>query len=166
MSNIPRWNDVRADFGDTGRMFSAAQQGLSNAGTVFGQLRASILAEEQRAVDNAFREKQLNENIRQFEVGANLNERRFGLETDKFEHEQEQDTIKNAQWDKTHGLDRTKELNRMAERVSDDTGNVVRYNGATGNYSPLVNSTSSNTGVPAFILNGIVTGKQIGRAHV
>ena len=58
MSNIPRWNDVRADFGDTGRMFSAAQQGLSNAGTVFGQLRASILAEEQKNVDNAFREKQ------------------------------------------------------------------------------------------------------------
>lgn len=78
MSNIPRWNDVRADFGDTGRMFSAAQQGLSNAGTVFGQLRASILAEEQKNVDNAFREKQLSENIRQFGLTNALEQDKFG----------------------------------------------------------------------------------------
>lgn len=78
MSNIPRWNDVRADFGDTGRMFSAAQQGLSNAGTVFGQLRASILAEEQKGIDNAFREKQLSENIRQFGLTNTLEQDKFG----------------------------------------------------------------------------------------
>ena len=78
MSNIPRWNDVRADFGDTGRMFSAAQQGLSNAGTVFGQLRASILAEEQKGIDNAFREKQLSENIRQFGLTNALEQDKFG----------------------------------------------------------------------------------------
>ena len=60
MSNIPGWNDVKPDFGDANEMFYVAQQGLSNAGTVFGQLRASILAEEQKRIDNAFREKQLS----------------------------------------------------------------------------------------------------------
>ena len=77
-SNIQGWSDIKADFGDTGRMFSAAQQGLSNAGTVFGQLRASILAEEQKGIDNAFREKQLNENIRQFGLTNALEQDKFG----------------------------------------------------------------------------------------
>ncbi len=77
-SNIQRWDDVRADFRDSNQMFGIAQQGISNAGTVFGQLRASILAEEQKSVDNAFREKQLSENIRQFGLTNALEKGKFG----------------------------------------------------------------------------------------
>ena len=77
-SNIQRWDDVRADFRDSNQMFGIAQQGISNAGTVFGQLRASILAEEQKSVDNAFREKQLSENIRQFGLTNALEQDKFG----------------------------------------------------------------------------------------
>ena len=109
MSNIPRWNDVRADFGDTGRMFSAAQQGLSNAGTVFGQLRASILAEEQKGIDNAFREKQLSENIRQFGLTNALEQDKFG-ETKRRNLVLEED----ADLDRTQRFDIASMQNRTA----------------------------------------------------
>ena len=72
-SNIPQWGQVNADFSDSSRMFDFFQKGLSNAGTIFGQLRASILEEEQRAVENAFREKNLSEQIRQFGITSDLN---------------------------------------------------------------------------------------------
>ena len=109
MSNIPGWNDVRADFGDADRMFFAAQQGLSNAGTVFGQLRASILAEEQQGIDNAFREKQLSENIRQFGL---IN----ALEQDKFKETKRSNLIleEDADLDRTQRFDIASMQNRAA----------------------------------------------------
>lgn len=109
MSNIPIWNDVRADFGDTGRMFSAAQQGLSNAGTVFGQLRASVLAEEQKGIDNAFREKQLSENIRQFGLTN-------ALERDKFGETQRRNLVleEDADLDRTQRFDIASMQNKTA----------------------------------------------------
>ena len=77
-SNIQGWNNVKADFSDASRTLYTAQQGLSNAGTVFGQLRASILENEQKEIDNAFREKQLSENIRQFGLTNALEQDKFG----------------------------------------------------------------------------------------
>ena len=123
MSNIPRWNDVRADFGDTGRMFSAAQQGLSNAGTVFGQLRASILAEEQKGIDNAFREKQLNENIRQFGLTNALEQDKFG-ETKRRNLVLEED----ADLDRTQRFDIASMQNRtaMAGVAAQNRGTALR----------------------------------------
>ena len=123
MSNIPRWNDVRADFGDTGRMFSAAQQGLSNAGTVFGQLRASILAEEQKGIDNAFREKQLSENIRQFGLTNALEQDKFG-ETKRRNLVLEED----ADLDRTQRFDIASMQNRtaMAGVAAQNRGTALR----------------------------------------
>ena len=123
MSNIPRWNDVRADFGDTGRMFSAAQQGLSNAGTVFGQLRASVLAEEQKGIDNAFREKQLNENIRQFGLTN-------ALERDKFGETQRRNLVleEDADLDRTQRFDIASMQNKtaMAGVAAQNRGTALR----------------------------------------
>lgn len=65
MANL-NWNQIRADFGDANQAMANTQRGLSQAGTVFGELRKSILDEEQRAFDNAFKEKEFNENVRQF----------------------------------------------------------------------------------------------------
>ena len=109
MSNIPGWNDVKADFGDANEMFYVAQQGLSNAGTVFGQLRASILAEEQKVIDNAFREKQLNENIRQFGLTN-------ALEQDKFKETKRSNLIleEDADLDRTQRFDIASMQNRAA----------------------------------------------------
>lgn len=76
-SNIPQWGQVNADFSNSSRMFDSFQKGLSNAGTIFGQLRASILEEEQRAVENAFREKNLSEQIRQFGITSGLDRDRL-----------------------------------------------------------------------------------------
>ena len=123
MSNIPRWNDVRADFGDTGRMFSAAQQGISNAGTVFGQLRASVLAEEQKGVDNAFREKQLSENIRQFGLTS-------ALERDKFGETQRRNLVleEDADLDRTQRFDIASMQNKtaMAGVAAQNRGTALR----------------------------------------
>ena len=123
MSNIPRWNDVRADFGDTGRMFSAAQQGLSNAGTVFGQLRASVLAEEQKGIDNAFREKQLSENIRQFGLTN-------ALERDKFGETQRRNLVleEDADLDRTQRFDIASMQNKtaMAGVAAQNRGTALR----------------------------------------
>lgn len=49
----------------TGAM-SGASESFSRAGTVFGELRKSILDEEQRRIENEFKQKQFDENIRQF----------------------------------------------------------------------------------------------------
>jgi hypothetical protein len=98
-SNIQRWDDVRADFRDSNQMFGIAQQGISNAGTVFGQLRASILAEEQKAIDNAYKEKAFNENVRQFGLTS-------ALEKDKFGETKRSNIVK----EKDSDLDRTQQF--------------------------------------------------------
>lgn len=49
----------------TGAM-SGASESFSRAGTVFGELRKSILDEEQRRIENEFKQKQFDENVRQF----------------------------------------------------------------------------------------------------
>lgn len=74
MANNLQWNSVRADFSDANAAMGNAQKGLSQAGTIFGQLRQSILDEEQRAIDNAHRQKVFDENVRQFGLQHALNE--------------------------------------------------------------------------------------------
>lgn len=75
-SNL-NWHQIRADFNDANSAMRNAQSGFSQAGTVFGQLRKSILDEEQRAVDNAYREQAFNENVRQFGLKYALDKDRF-----------------------------------------------------------------------------------------
>ena len=79
MSNL-NWNQIRADFHDANQSMSNSIGALSQAGTVFGQLRKSILDEEQRAVDNAYREKKFNEDVRQFGL-------KYALDQDKLREE-------------------------------------------------------------------------------
>ena len=64
-SNIG-WDDTRVSFNDANAAMGNATANISQAGTVFGQLRKSILEEEQRAVDNQYRAKLFDENVRQF----------------------------------------------------------------------------------------------------
>ena len=64
-SNIG-WNDTGANFSDANSAMSNANTSISQTGTVFDKLRQSILAEEQRAVDNAYRTKLFDENVKQF----------------------------------------------------------------------------------------------------
>lgn len=74
------WNAIRADFGDANAAMRNSQSSLSQAGTVFGELQKAILNEEQRAVENAYRESQLQldkdklaEDARQFGITNQLN---------------------------------------------------------------------------------------------
>lgn len=69
-----QWNDVRVNFNDTNSAMSNAQSGISKAGTVFGELRKAILDEEQRAIENAYKQKVFDENVRQFGLQYALNQ--------------------------------------------------------------------------------------------
>ena len=71
-----QWNDVKADFNDANSAMGNAQQGLSQAGTVFGELRKAILEEEQKAIENEYRQKIFDENVRQFGL-------QYGLDQDR-----------------------------------------------------------------------------------
>lgn len=82
-SNL-NWHQIRADFNDANSAMRNAQSGFSQAGTVFGQLRKSILDEEQRAVENAYKEKIFDENVRQFGLKHALDRERFGEATRQF----------------------------------------------------------------------------------
>ena len=46
-----RWNPVSVNFNDASALMRNAGDSISKAGTVFGELRKSILDEEQRAIE-------------------------------------------------------------------------------------------------------------------
>lgn len=69
-----QWNDVRVNFNDTNSAMANAQSGISKVGTVFGELRKSILDEEQKAIENAYKQKVFDENVRQFGLQHALNQ--------------------------------------------------------------------------------------------
>ena len=69
-----QWNDVKVNFNDANYAMANAREGISKAGTVFGELRKAILDEEQKAVENAYKQKVFDENIRQFCLQYALNQ--------------------------------------------------------------------------------------------
>lgn len=50
---VIEWKQVKPDFSNSSNSMQNAMSGLSNAGTVFEKMREGILAEEQRAIENA-----------------------------------------------------------------------------------------------------------------
>lgn len=70
----------------TGAM-AGASQSFSHAGTVFGELRKSILDEEQRAIENAYKQQVFDENVRQFGEHMGLERDQFAFNQDKFAKE-------------------------------------------------------------------------------
>ena len=74
------WNDTRADFNDANSAMSNANTSISQTGTVFDKLRQSILDEEQKAVDNAYRIKLFDENVKQFGMQYALAQDELGEE--------------------------------------------------------------------------------------
>ena len=85
-----RWNSVNANFNDVNSAMGNSISGISQAGTIFGDLRKSILDEEQRAVDNAFREKQFDEQVSQFAATHGLNEEQL---REQIRHSQESERL-------------------------------------------------------------------------
>ena len=85
-----RWDSVNANFNDVNGAMDNSIRVISQAGTVFGDLRKSILDEEQRAVDNAFREKQFDEQVSQFAATHGLNENEL---REQIRHNQESERL-------------------------------------------------------------------------
>ena len=101
-----QWNDVKANFNDANSAMGNAQQGLSQAGTVFGELRKAILEEEQKAIENEYRQKIFDENVRQFGL-------QYGLDQDRLAEQ-----IRAAQAGEAHnaaGLEESIRNNRAQE---------------------------------------------------
>ena len=65
-SSIYQLPTINADTNAGTGAMSGASESFSRAGTVFGELRKSILDEEQRRIENEFKQKQFDENVRQF----------------------------------------------------------------------------------------------------
>jgi len=66
------WNSVQANFNDANSAMNNSTNNISQAGTIFGQIRKSILEEEQKAIDNEYKERTLAENARQFNLTDRL----------------------------------------------------------------------------------------------
>ena len=66
------WNSVQANFNDANSAMNNSTNNISQAGTIFGQIRKSILEEEQKAIDNEYKERTLAENARQFNLTNDL----------------------------------------------------------------------------------------------
>lgn len=69
-----QWKDVGVNFNSTNSAMANAREGISQAGTVFGELRKAILDEEQKAIENAYKQKVFDENVRQFGLQHALNQ--------------------------------------------------------------------------------------------
>ena len=103
-----QWNDVRVNFNDSNSAMSNAQSSISKVGTVFGELKKTILDEEQKAIENAYRQKVFNENVRQFGL-------QYALNQDKFAEEQLQNKLTNEYRDKKLILDNDYNNRRLAQ---------------------------------------------------
>ena len=66
------WNSVQANFNDANSAMNNSANNISQAGTIFGQMRKDILEEEQKAIDNEYKERALAENARQFNLTDRL----------------------------------------------------------------------------------------------
>lgn len=105
-----QWNDVRVNFNDTNSAMSNAQSGISKVGTVFGELKKTILDEEQKAIENAYKQKVFDENVRQFGL-------QYALNQDKFAEEQLQNKLTNEYRDKKLMLDNDYNNRRLAQEM-------------------------------------------------
>ena len=63
MANDLRWNPVSVNFNDSAAFMNSAGNNFSRAGTVFGELRKQILEKEQRDIENAYKERALQQTI-------------------------------------------------------------------------------------------------------
>ena len=79
-----RWNPINANFNDANSAMGNSLTGISHAGTIFGDVRKTILAQEQNAIDNAYREQALNEQMRQFGLSHELEIAKHELDKDDF----------------------------------------------------------------------------------
>ena len=79
-----RWNSINANFNDANSAMGNSLTGISQAGTIFGDVRKTILAQEQNAIDNAYREQALNEQMRQFGLSHELEIAKHELDKDEF----------------------------------------------------------------------------------
>ena len=72
MRNGLDWNSVQANFNDANSAMNNSTNNISQAGTIFGQIRKNILEEEQKAIDNEYKERTLAESARQFNLTDSL----------------------------------------------------------------------------------------------
>lgn len=87
---MPDWRSVNVNFNDSNTAMRNAQAGFTNTADVFSNINREIMQREKQALDEAYRQKALDENIRQFEATHALNRdkfnenvRQFGITSDQ-----------------------------------------------------------------------------------
>lgn len=112
MPNGISWNSINANFGDTASLMNAAQQGISNAGNIFNQAVSGIRDYQKMELDNAYKQRSLDESIRQFDA-------KFGQDADQFREKMALEADKLTQaWDIAVMQDRTNRLKAQAEMAN------------------------------------------------
>ena len=126
-----KWDSINANFGDVNAAMRNSLTGISQAGTIFGELRKSILDEEQRAIDTAFRERAFQQNADQFGIttqntirGQNLTNRvamaNAQTERDKF-------NLTNDEYNKLNLASQTsKDINTTMLGKKEEADNILK----------------------------------------
>ena len=112
-----KWDSINANFGDVNAAMGNSLTGISQAGTIFGELRKSILDEEQRAIDTAFRERAFQQNADQFGITTALEKDKM-LESSRHNLATEQSTLR--------GQDLTNQAAMANAQTERDKFNLMR----------------------------------------
>lgn len=124
-----KWNTVNANFNDVNSGVSNAISGYSNVGNIFGQLRKSILDEEQRAWERAHKEKEFAENQYQFDTKMDFD---WTKHDDDMEHKWA--TFEEGQWqfdknyeqkDRHHADDVSLRRQDLAQRAAHNAASLA-----------------------------------------
>lgn len=62
------WRDIKANFSGANQSIAGASQSLSNAGNVFDRIGTQLRADRQAQLESDLKERQLAEQIRQFDI--------------------------------------------------------------------------------------------------
>ena len=184
------WGDTKANFSGANQSIAGASQSLSNAGNVFDRIGAQLRAERQAQLESDLKERQLAEQIRQFDLNLGEGTRRFNTSSD-LDLRKQQYTEKSGdrdylasredeEFDRRQKLiDQQLEAGKTEDRVYGTTKGLLGLNtstsggvqnassgigsGVSGNrdFSDLVKKNSFQYGVPEFIINA-VTGIESG----
>lgn len=68
MATRLQWDQIKPDFSNSAASMRNAMTGISEAGTVFDKIRDDIAAEEQAALEAAYKQQVFDENVRQFDL--------------------------------------------------------------------------------------------------
>lgn len=178
------WRDTKANFSGANQAMAGASASMSAAGNIFDRLGAQLRADRQAQLEADLKERQLAEQIRQFDLNLNEGTRRFNtfhaLDTRKQDFTELSGNRsflagrEDEEFDRQDKrLGRLLEAGKIEDRIYGETKGLLGLNtstnsgvqnassgtgsSASGNrdFSDLIRKNSFQYGVPEFIINAV-----------